>query len=47
MNASTTTGLTVAQDKFRYNENDVLHAGNYDSYLGYIGTTSVQKESKN
>ena len=27
------------------NDNEVIHKGNYSSYLGYIGKTQVQKES--
>lgn len=39
------TGLYISKTRLLYNGQTILHSGNYDSYLGYIGTTVVQKSS--
>ena len=43
--SSSTYGLVISSTSLTYNGQNVLHAGNYSSYLGYIGTTAVQSSS--
>lgn len=38
-------GLYISKTRLLYKGQTIVHSGNYASYLGYIGTTPVQKSS--
>lgn len=37
--------LRIRDSEFKWKGQNILHSGNYSSYLGYIGTTAVQSTS--